>query len=189
SGDRASRRSSNRSPGSPRRSCRKRSCAAAAGGPDGAYEGPTRGFRCTDGPSRGRVRKLFFYEPSIGSASVEFVAGRISPQVARRTSRWERRIDRAMDVESLVNLVCDFVESYAPEHFARLPEDCRPGPIKYEDDIDYWAYRLGQRYCAENDEPVDGSLLHDLLDYFLHALIRLAQLRRNLPRAARIKAQ
>ena len=120
---------------------------------------------------------------------MEFVAGRISPQVARRTSRWERRLDRAPDVESLVSLVRDFVESYAPEHFARLPEDCRPGPIKYEDDIDYWAYRLGQRYRAENDEPVDARLLHELLDFFLHALIRLAELRRNLPASVRVKAQ
>ena len=120
---------------------------------------------------------------------MEFVAGRISPQAARRVSRWERRLDEARDVEALVSLARDYTESLAPEHFARLPEDCRPGPIKYEDDIDFWAYRLGQRYCAANDQPVDGSLLHEMLDFFLHALIRLAELRRNLPASIRIKAQ
>ena len=145
------------------------------------------GYPTADGRGGRSVRKLFFTR--IRERFVEFVAGRISPQVARRTSRWERRLDRATDVESLVNLVRDFVESYAPEHFARLPEDCRPGPIKYEDDIDYWAYQLGQRYTAENDEPVDATLLHELLDFFLHALIRLAELRRNLPASMRVKAQ
>ena len=120
---------------------------------------------------------------------MEFVAGRIAPEVARRTSRWERRLDEASDVESLVGLVREYTESLAPEHLSRLPEDCRPGLIKYEDDIDYWAYRLGQRYCGENDQPVDGSLLREVLDFFLHALIRLAELRRNLPASVRIKAQ
>ncbi len=120
---------------------------------------------------------------------MEFIAGRISPRAAGRPSRWERRLDTAQSVDEVLEFTRDYLRSLAPEHFARLPEDCRPGPIKYDDDIDYWAYRLGERYCAENDEPVDGSLLHDLLDYFLHALIRLAQLRRNLPGAVRIKAQ
>lgn len=120
---------------------------------------------------------------------MEFVAGRIAPAVARSSSRWEQRLDEARDVDALISLVRDYTESLAPEHLARLPEDCRPGPIKYEDDIDYWAYQLGQRYCAANDQPVDGSLLHEVLDFFLHALIRLAELRRNLPASLRTKAQ
>ena len=120
---------------------------------------------------------------------MEFIAGKISPRAAGRPSQWERRLDGARSADEVLELTRDYLRSLAPEHFARLPEDCRPGPIKYDDDIDYWAYRLGQRYCAENDEPVDGSLLHDLLDYFLHALIRLAELRRNLPGAVRIEAQ
>jgi len=119
----------------------------------------------------------------------EFVAGRLSPQAVQRTSLWEKRLDEVPDVEALIALARDFVASLAPEHLARLPEDCRPGLIKYEDDIDFWAHRLSQRYCAENDQPVDARLLHELLDFFLHALIRLAELRRNLPVPARIKAQ
>jgi hypothetical protein len=60
---------------------------------------------------------------------VEFVAGRISPQAASASSRWQRRLRETPDVEALVSLVRDYTESLAPEHFARLPEDCRPGPI------------------------------------------------------------
>jgi hypothetical protein len=142
-----------------------------------------------DGRAAPGEPKMIGTEHPQGGIVVEFAAGRISPQAASRPSRWERRLGEARDVEALVSLVRDYTESLAPEHFARLPEDCRPGPIKYEDDIDFWAYRLGQRYCAENDQPVDGSLLHELLDFFLHALIRLAELRRNLPHSIRIKAQ
>ena len=119
---------------------------------------------------------------------MEFVAGRPTRE-AKRTSRWETRLDKLDSVDEVVALARDYLESLRPEYLARLPADCRPFNIKYEDDLDYWAYRLGQRYCAENDEPVDGNLLHELLDFFLHALIRVAQLRRNLPGARRIKAQ
>jgi len=119
---------------------------------------------------------------------VEFVAGRPAPE-ARRTSRWEMRLDKLNSVEEVVALAREYLQSLPPEYLARVPVDCRPVNIKYEDDLDYWAHRLSQRYCAENDEPVDGNLLHELLDFFLHALIRLAQLRRNLPGVRRIKAQ
>ena len=91
--------------------------------------------------------------------------------------------------DEIVALTQDYLAAFSPENFGRLPPDCRPSRIKYADDIEYWAHQLAQRYCAENDEPVDGDLLHELLDYFLHALIRLAELHRNLPGAPRIKAQ
>jgi hypothetical protein len=102
---------------------------------------------------------------------------------------WEKRIDALATPEGVVALTQDYLASFAPECLGRLPPGCRPEHIKYPDDIEYWAQQLSQRYCAEYDEPVDGNLLHELLDYFLHALIRLAELHRNLPGAERIKAQ
>ncbi len=91
---------------------------------------------------------------------------------------WERRLDEVRSVDEVVHLTRDYVASFSHKHLARLPEDCRPGTIKYDDDLDYWAYRLDERYCAANDEPVDASLLHELRDFFLHATIRAAKLRR-----------
>jgi hypothetical protein len=91
--------------------------------------------------------------------------------------------------EQVVALTRDYLAAFSPENLGRLPEDCRPMRIKYEDDIEYWAHQLAQRYSSANEEPVDGDLLHQLSDYFLHALIRLAELHRNLPGAPRIKAQ
>jgi len=91
--------------------------------------------------------------------------------------------------EQVVSLTLDYLASFSPEYLGRLPPDCRPTRIKYEDDIEFWAHHLAQRYSAENDELVDGDLLHELRDHFLHALIRLAELHRNLPGAPRIKAQ
>ena len=109
--------------------------------------------------------------------------------VGNAASRWEQRVDAVVSVEDVVAVTRDYLASFSPEYLGRLPADCRPDHIKYPDDIEFWAQQLAQRYCRENDEPVDGDLLHDLLDYFLHALIRLAQLHRNLPGSERIKAQ
>jgi len=91
--------------------------------------------------------------------------------------------------EQVVALTRDYLAAFSPENLGRLPEDCRPMRIKYVDDIEYWAHQLAQRYSGDNEEPVDGDLLQQLRDYFLHALIRLAELHRNLPGAPRIKAQ
>ena len=104
-------------------------------------------------------------------------------------SAWERRLDHVRSVDELISVTRDYVGSLSPQLLARLPEDCRPGTVKYEDDIDFWAYRLAQRYCDEAEEPVDGALLHELFDYFLHALIRLTELHRTLPGTPRPQTQ
>ena len=104
-------------------------------------------------------------------------------------SPWQRRMSSAESADQVVALTLDYLASFSPEYLGRLPPDCRPTRIKYEDDIEYWAHQLSQRYSRGNDQPVDGDLLHELRDYFLHALIRLAELHRNLPGTPRIKAQ
>jgi hypothetical protein len=108
---------------------------------------------------------------------------------ARAASPWQRRMGSAESAEQVVAFTRDYLASFSPEYLGRLPEDCRPTRIKYEDDIEYWAHQLAQRYSGTAEELVDGDLLHELRDYFLHALIRLAELHRNLPGAPRIKAQ
>ena len=104
-------------------------------------------------------------------------------------SRWERTLDDTRSPADVVRLARDYVSTLPPELLGGLPPDCRPGTVKYEDDIEFWAYTLANRYCAKGGEPLDGSLLKELLDFFLHALIRLAEMRRNLPGPVRIKAQ
>jgi hypothetical protein len=118
---------------------------------------------------------------------MEYSSSRPQPNAAE--SRWERSLAGLRSSEEIIATTRDYLDSLSPELLARLPEECRPGPIKYEDDIDYWAYRLTQYYCADDQERVDGKLLRELIDFFLHALIRLAELHRNLPGAVRPSAQ
>ena len=104
-------------------------------------------------------------------------------------SPWQRRMGAVESPEQVVALTRDYLASFSPAYLGRLPVDCRPTRIKYADDIEFWAHQLVQRYANDNGELVDGDLLHELRDYFLHALIRLAELHRNLPGAPRIRAQ
>jgi hypothetical protein len=78
----------------------------------------------------------------------------------------------------------DFLATFGPEHLARLPEECRPGRIKGEDDIAYWSCKLAQFRHRDPPVRVDADLLHEMLNYFLHAWVRVSQLHRQPASAA-----
>jgi hypothetical protein len=103
-------------------------------------------------------------------------------------SPWVQRFAHLKSPEEVVTLARDYLASLSPELLGRLPQDCRPMQIKYEDDLDFWAFRLVQHYHS-SDEPVDASLLSEIIDFLLHALIRLAELNRTLPGAIRPQTQ
>jgi hypothetical protein len=90
---------------------------------------------------------------------------------------WHTQREAAPDVDHLLSLTRDFLATFGPEHLARVPEDCRPGRIKGEDDIAYWSCRLAQYAHKETDAPVDAELMQEMLNYFLHAWVRLSQIR------------
>ncbi|MGE5617090.1 MAG: hypothetical protein ACM3X5_09260 [Bacillota bacterium] len=97
-------------------------------------------------------------------------------------SSWHVQLDRCGGIESILSLTRDYLATFGPEHLARLPEDSRPGRVKGEDDIEYWACRLAQaRQSSELASPVDGELLQEMLGYFLHAWVRVSEIRRTEP--------
>jgi hypothetical protein len=49
--------------------------------------------------------------------------------------------------------------------------------VKAEDDIEYWTYRLSQRPRQE-DAMIDAELMQDVFNHFLHASLRISQIRR-----------
>ena len=99
-------------------------------------------------------------------------------------NRWHARLEAGDDAASLLGIARDYLATFAPEHLARLPEDCRPGRIKGEDDIAYWSCRLAQSAHKDTSMPVDAGLLLEMLDFFLHAWVRLSQIQRiHLSRA------
>jgi hypothetical protein len=91
---------------------------------------------------------------------------------------WHAQLEAAADVDRLLSLTRDYLATFSPEHLARIPEDCRPGRIKGEDDIAYWSCRLAQHTHRETEVPIDGELMQEMLNYFLHAWVRLSQIQR-----------
>ena len=93
-------------------------------------------------------------------------------------SSWHAGLDAAADVDSVLTLTREYLATFGPEHLARLPEECRPGRIKGEDDIAYWSCRLAQHTHRDPTVPIDAELMQEMLNYFLHAWVRLSQIQR-----------
>jgi hypothetical protein len=91
---------------------------------------------------------------------------------------WHVQLETVDDVDSLLSLTRDYLATFAPEHLAHMPEDCRPGRIKGEDDIAYWSCKLAQYAHKDAATPVDADLMQEMLNYFLHAWVRLSQIQR-----------
>jgi hypothetical protein len=91
---------------------------------------------------------------------------------------WHVQIESAGDVDALLGICRDYLATLAPEHLARLPEECRPGRVKGEDDIAYWSCKLAQHAHRDPATPVDGELMQEILNFFLHAWVRLSQIHR-----------
>ena len=93
-------------------------------------------------------------------------------------TQWERRVDEVVSVEDVVAVTRDYLASFSPEYLGRLPADCRPGRIKGEDDIAYWSCKLAQNHHKDPAVRIDPELLQEMLNYFLHAWVRVSQIRR-----------
>ena len=107
----------------------------------------------------------------------------------RNDPRWHGRIEMAMSVDDVVVLVRDYIATLAPQHFLRLPDVCRGLRVKAEDDVEYWTFRLSQRPGLEAGAEIDGELLQEVFNHFLHASLRISQIRRDAPRSVAQEAR
>lgn len=90
---------------------------------------------------------------------------------------WHRRVEIVDSVEDVVNLLREYVASLAPQSLVRLPDACRALRVKAEDDVEYWTCRLSQR-SRPGDLLVDEEVRDDVFHHFLHASLRISQIRR-----------
>jgi len=89
---------------------------------------------------------------------------------------WHSLIESSQEVEQILSVTRDYLATFGPEHLARLPPDCRPGRIKGDDDIAYWSCKLAQCNYKDPVVRIDAGLLQEMLNYFLHAWVRVSQL-------------
>ena len=94
---------------------------------------------------------------------------------ADRPSLWHRLINEATTSDEVLRAVRDYVDSLTPQQLRHLPDDCRPGRIKADDDVAYWTVVLAHHNC--NPASEEGRLiLQETLDHFLHAFQRNYQI-------------
>ena len=95
---------------------------------------------------------------------------------------WHCKLEIAESAEEVLGLVRDYIATLSPELLARLPDVCRTVRVKAEDDIEYWTYRLSQR--TRPDPALDAELMQDVFNHFLHASLRISQIRREAAASA-----
>lgn len=105
--------------------------------------------------------------------SIESVQG-----FRRAPTTWQAQLEDAAWADQILSVTRDYLATFGPERLARLPAECRPGRIKGEDDIAYWSCKLAQYHHRDPLAPIDVELMQELLNYFLHAWVRLSQLHR-----------
>ncbi|HEX3097110.1 MAG TPA: hypothetical protein VHQ02_05295 [Usitatibacter sp.] len=90
---------------------------------------------------------------------------------------WHCKLEMAESADEVVALLRDYTATLSPQHLARLPDVCRGLRVKAEDDVEYWTYRLSQR-PRHVDAMIDGELMQEVFNHFLHASLRISQIRR-----------
>ena len=85
-------------------------------------------------------------------------------------------LSRAASVEDVVRVTRDFLSSWTAEDFERLPDSCRPAPVRCVHDIEHWADRLADESQKAMLFLDDERKLDRLTSHFLIASVRIRQL-------------
>lgn len=95
----------------------------------------------------------------------------------RQDPLWHSQLDGLETIAEVVAMMRDFTASLTPEQLLRLPPSCQPLRVKAEDDIEYWTCKLSG--CFPSSGPEQAQLVQDLFMHFLHASMRICEIRRT----------
>ena len=87
---------------------------------------------------------------------------------------WHDRIEEVGSVDEMVHAIREYVSSLDAPAKSRVPNTCRIDRVVRDEDIDVLTYRLSDLSRAHRD---DTALL-DIFNHFLHASLRISQMRR-----------
>jgi hypothetical protein len=89
---------------------------------------------------------------------------------------WSNQIDTAESVGEVVSITRDYLATWMPDELARLPQACRPGRIKGEDDITQLHECLVDEYRQNRLGSEDFSVLQRMTSFVVRATVRIANL-------------
>jgi hypothetical protein len=92
----------------------------------------------------------------------------------QRRTNWGARLASCRTRSEVMELVNHFVETRSSEIWARLPDSCRPGPMRTSEDVSGYAVALvAKEFGLEGEAAAD---LYELASFFTAASHRLVQL-------------
>jgi hypothetical protein len=97
---------------------------------------------------------------------------------------WYQMVDTAQSHGEVLGIARDYLASLTAEDLVAVPDDCRPGQIRDQSDIDFWNLRLAEELRAIWGTSRDGHMLTELAQFFLHASVRLSRLAEPPPHYA-----
>jgi hypothetical protein len=97
---------------------------------------------------------------------------------------WYRQIDNAKSVLEVLAIARDYIATWSPQELARLPDRCRPGKIRDEEDIESLHSQLVEEYRDTRASGDQLSSLQQLTSFLARASIRIAELRDGASKAS-----
>ena len=85
-------------------------------------------------------------------------------------------IDTAQSRSEVIDIARDYLSSLTTDDLASVPDDCRPGEIRDQSDIDFWNLQLAEELRSIWGTGRDGQMVTELSQFFLHASVRLSRL-------------
>ena len=89
---------------------------------------------------------------------------------------WFSHIDRARSVSEVVGVARDYFATLTPDDLKLLPEECRPGKLRDEADIEGLHATLVEAYRKSRSTGKELETLQRLTSFVVRASIRLAEL-------------
>ena len=89
---------------------------------------------------------------------------------------WFQQIESAKSPSEVVAVTRDYLARWTPEELSRLPEPCRPGRVKDEQDISQLHVRLVEEYGRNRLAGDALSALQRITGFIVRASVRIAHL-------------
>jgi hypothetical protein len=92
---------------------------------------------------------------------------------------WSNQIDTAESVGEVVSITRDYLATWMPDELALLPQTCRPGRIKGEEDIAQLHDCLVDEYRQNRLGGEEFVTLQRMTSFVVRAAVRIARLQSN----------
>jgi hypothetical protein len=89
---------------------------------------------------------------------------------------WFARLDRAKSISETLSVARDFLAEWTPSDLAMLPQSCRPGRMRDEQDVEAFHACLVEAYRESRATGAELDALQRLTSFMVRVAMRLSEL-------------